>query len=96
MSHGHEEVVKQVLRYFLRNPQSADSLEGVARWRLLEERVHHTLIETQRALEELVAEGYLQEVSVPGSEQIYALNTTKLREAEQFAGTAIDDDQANE
>lgn len=90
-THGHEELAKQVLRYFLRNPQSADSLEGVARWRLLEEKIHHTLIETQSALEQLVAEEYLRVVSVPGSELIYALNTRKQKEAEQFVGTDIND-----
>ena len=75
-----------MLSYFLRNPHSADSLEGVARWRLLEEKIHHTLIETQSALEQLVAEGYLRVVSVPGSDLIYALNTEKRKEAEQFVG----------
>ena len=90
-THGHEELAKQVLKYFLRNPQSADSLEGVARWRLLEEKIHHTLIETQSALEQLVAEEYLRVVSVPGSELIYALNTEKQKEAEQFVGTDNND-----
>ena len=80
-----------MLRYFLRNPQSADSLEGVTRWRLLEERIHHTLIETQSALQQLVTEDYLRVVSVPGSEHIYALNPSKQKEAEQFVNTDIDD-----
>ena len=75
----------------MRNPQSADSLEGVARWRLLEEKIHHTLIETQSALENLVAEEYLRVVSVPGSELIYTLNTDKRKEAEQFVGTVLED-----
>lgn len=92
MSSTHEEVAKQILRYFLRNPQSADSLEGVARWRLLEERIHHTLVETQSALEQLVAEGYLRVVSVSGSENIYTLNTTKRKEAEEFVGTVTHDE----
>jgi hypothetical protein len=86
--HENEELVKHVLRYFLHNPQSADSLEGVARWRLLEETIHRTLTETRSALERLVAEGYLQVVSVPGSDQIYTLNPTKREEAERFLGQA--------
>ena len=90
-AHAHEKVTKQVLRYFLRNPQSADSLEGVARWRLLEERIHHTLVETQSALEQLVAEKYLRVVSISGSEHIYTLNTAKRKEAEEFVGPIIHD-----
>jgi hypothetical protein len=90
-AHGYEEIAKQILRYFLRNPQAADNLEGVARWRLLEENVHQTIVETRSALEQLVTEGYLQVVSVPGSELIYVLNTTRHKEAEEFAGAAVDD-----
>lgn len=84
--HEGEELAKQVLRYFLHNPQSADSLEGVARWRLLEETIHHTLTETNGALEQLVARGYLRAVSVPGSDCIYTLNPAKREEAERFLG----------
>lgn len=89
-THGREEVAKQVLRHFLRNPQSADTLEGIVHWRLLEERIHHTLVETQSALERLVAEGYLRVVSA-GSKNIYTLNTTKRKEAEEFVGTVTHD-----
>jgi len=37
------EPTKEILRYFLRHPQAADTLEGIVRWRLLEERVERTL-----------------------------------------------------
>jgi len=84
IGHDEDKLVRHVLRYFLHNPQSADSLEGVARWRLLDETIHYTLTETRDALERLVAGGYLQEVSVLGSDHIYALNPEKRKEAEQF------------
>jgi hypothetical protein len=82
--HEGEELAQQILSYFLHHPKSADSLEGIARWRLLEEKIHHTLIETRTALDRLVADGYLSVVSVPGSDQIYALNPTRREEAEKF------------
>jgi hypothetical protein len=50
---------KEVLSYFLRNPQAADTLEGVARWRLLDEPVHRSVEEINQALEWLVAQGFL-------------------------------------
>jgi len=81
-----EKLARYILGYFLRNPQSADSLEGVARWRLLDETIHHALTETRGALERLVAEGYLLQVSVPGSDRIYVLNAEKRGEAEKFMG----------
>jgi hypothetical protein len=81
--HG-EKLLRDVLGYFLHNPQSADSLEGVAHWRLLDETIHHTLTETKAALERLVAEGYVKEISAAGSDHIYSLNSEKRKEAEQF------------
>lgn len=34
----------EILQYYLRHPEAADTLEGVARWRLLEQRIHHTVV----------------------------------------------------
>jgi hypothetical protein len=92
--HDEERVAREILEYFLRNPQSADSLEGVAHWRLLDETIHRTLAETRDALERLVAEGYLRRVSVPGSEFIYSLDPRKKNEAESFIRTSSSDPPA--
>lgn len=73
--------VRQILAYFLRNPEAADSIEGIARWRLLETIVQRTLKETEGAIRWLVAEGYLQEKEVPGSQSIFFLNQEKAAEA---------------
>jgi len=81
---GEKRLAREILAYFLRNPRSADSLEGVAHWRLLDETIHRTLTETEGALAWLVAEGYMREVSVPGSDHIYVLNPLKQDEARQF------------
>ena len=82
--HHGEELAQQILSYFLHHPKSADSLEGIARWRLLEVRIHRTLIETRSALDQLVAAGYLRVIPVPGADQFYALNSAKREEAEEF------------
>lgn len=79
-----DKLLRDVLTYFLHNPQSADSLAGVAHWRLLDETIHHTLTETKGVLERLVAEGYLKKVSAAGLDHIYTLNPEKQTEAEQF------------
>jgi len=79
-----ERLIREILGYFVRNPNAADSLEGVAHWRLLDETIHRTVAETGSALERLVAEGYLQRVPVPGSAHIYTLNPQKRKQAEQF------------
>ena len=77
-----KEVIKQVLGYFVRNPKTADTLEGIARWRLLEERVQKSLLQTEAAIDWLVGQGYLEEVTVAGSkETIFRLNPERRSDA---------------
>lgn len=75
-----QEVAKDILRYFLRHPKAADSLEGVARFRLLDETVHQGVAETEKGLNRLVAQGFL-DVSSRGSRIVYCLNPNKRAEA---------------
>lgn len=82
--HHENELVREILGYFLSHPQSADSLEGIARWRLLDVAVHRALAETSRALEWLVEQGYLHKVSAPGSVHVFSLNPEKWEEAAAF------------
>ena len=84
--HTELKTAKDILTYFLRNPQAADSVEGVARWRLLGGRIHHSLEETKKALGWLVAKGLLLEISTAGSGPIIRLNVEKRAEAERFVG----------
>jgi hypothetical protein len=76
--------VKEVLGYFLRNPQAADTLEGVARWRLMDERIHGSVQETAEVLAWLVTEGFLLKASAEGSGPIFSLNTRKRAQAQRL------------
>jgi hypothetical protein len=78
------QIARQVLSYFIRNPQATDSLEGIARWRLLQERIHRTVQETNAALMWLVSEGYLREVLNPGADRLYQLNVAQTESAMAF------------
>ena len=77
-------VSRDVLTFFLRNPKAADSIEGVARWRLLEEAVRQTLADTERAVRWLVDQGFLREVSTNAAGRIFMLNHRRRAEAEEF------------
>ena len=81
---GEPEMAKEILRYFLRNPRAADSLEGVARWRLLEDAVRRRVESTERALRWLVHHGFLREMSTTGTGAIFSLNPERQAEAERF------------
>jgi hypothetical protein len=79
-----EEIARDVLAYFLRNPEAADDLEGVARWRLLQQSIERSVEETNRALEWLAERGYLVKTATPAAGAIYRLNTRNRPGAESF------------
>jgi hypothetical protein len=78
------DAVKEILSYFLRNPRAVDSIEGVARWRVMEEQVHRSLEQTQSALAWLLSEGYLEELQTAGTSRIVRLNPHRQAVAARF------------
>jgi hypothetical protein len=79
-----DDVAKDILEYFLRHPDSADSLTGIARCRLLEQAVHRGVEATEDALGWLIAKGYLEAVPIEGAEPVFQLNRSRRDEAERF------------
>jgi len=77
-------VAKQILSYFLRNPEVADSLTELARWRLMEEQIRLSVENTQAALSWLVAEGYVQQEARVGTESLFRLNPARMQDAESL------------
>jgi hypothetical protein len=74
-------VAKQVLRYFVRNPEAADSLIEIARWRLMQEAVRCSVEDTRTALDWLLSEGYLRREKRAGTESLFQLNLERMDEA---------------
>lgn len=74
--------VREILAYFLRNAEAADSLEGIVRWRLLEEVIHRSVLETQTALDWLVKKDLLVAIDRPSTGRIFRLNTERRTQAE--------------
>lgn len=91
-SHESENLAREILAYFLRNPQCADDLHGITRWRLLDQMIHHALHDTRAALELLVTEGYLTKESITGADPIFRLNTDRQTDAVTF----VNDDKAED
>ena len=78
-------VEKEILRYFLRNPSGADTLEGIARWRLFDEGLYRSIEETNRAVNSLVSHGFLvREPSLILTECVFRLDLNKRNQAEQY------------
>ena len=79
-----DQVARDILGYFLRNPGAVDNLGGIARWRLLEETIHRTVESTAEALRWLTAEGFLKEVPMEGTGPLFRLNRSKRLEAREI------------
>jgi succinate dehydrogenase/fumarate reductase flavoprotein subunit len=75
--------VKEVLRYFLRHPDVADSLEGVVRWRVRQEVIHYTVDEVEQAVGWLARRGFLVRHDAPGIPTMFRLNHAKATAAER-------------
>jgi hypothetical protein len=86
-------IVKQILSYFERNPEAVDSLEGIARWRLLEEQIQRSLRESELAVQWLVEKGFLIEESRISSGRLYRLNPAKKPEIAAFLETGESSEQ---
>jgi len=86
-----EEIAKDILSYFLDNPQAADDLEGVARWRLLRQTIHRDVEETGEALDWLVQRGLLTRVPAAGS-AIFRLRAEQRAEAAAFMSQPVGDE----
>jgi hypothetical protein len=67
-----DEIAEEILDFFRRNPGTADTFEGIVRWRLMQQTIHKTVTETKAAIALLVKRGLLEEMQTP-SGRIYRL-----------------------
>lgn len=77
-------VVRDIMRYFVQHPAAADSVEGIARWRLLQQRAQDVVQETDAALALLVEREIVQEIRVLGAPPLFRLNPDKSDDARRL------------
>ena len=88
--HGEiETVALEIVRYFRQSPDTADTLEGIARWRLMQQTIDLTVDETQAALQLLIERGLVEEIRLAGGKTVFRLAADKR--AEIAAGIAARD-----
>lgn len=83
-NNADEEVAKEILRYFLRYPDTTDNLAGIARWRLMQETVRHSVERTGKAMQWLTHRGFMQEEHRVATGTLFRLNPQLRDAAEQF------------
>ena len=55
------DVAEQILRYLVANPKASDTLEGVAKWWLMKQRLTESIVLVQGALKLLEDKGLVVE-----------------------------------
>jgi hypothetical protein len=78
--------VREILKHFTEHPLTAESLEGLAGWRLLEEMVQRRVKETDEALRWLVSNEYLHRSARGAAPPMYRLNLDRRADAERLLG----------
>ena len=76
--------VRDVLAYFLQHPSTADSLEGIARWRVLQETSPHIVEQVHLALAWLVRERLLLREDRIGLAPTFRLDPARSDEAKRL------------
>lgn len=84
MRHPQPRLVRSILSFYLERPTLVETNEGLARWRLLEERIDRTLRETQAALDWLVDERFLREIPRRSGAPVFMMNYDRRQDAEKF------------
>ena len=79
--------VRSVLAYFMRNPAAADSLEGIARWRVHQEIVPALVGEVSQALTWLVEERLILREDRLGGPPVFRLDPERTSEARRLLRT---------
>jgi hypothetical protein len=75
------DVAREILTHFLSRPQVIDDLTGIARWRLLRQRMEGTVRETHYALEWLRKRGFLVAIDREAAGPLFRLNPERADEA---------------
>ncbi|MGB6132159.1 MAG: hypothetical protein WBG54_10275 [Acidobacteriaceae bacterium] len=76
------EIARDILSYLLQHPAAADTFDGIARWRILEEIAMRTVATTESALRWLIEKGFLLEEKIAGRQSIYRLDPGRRNDAE--------------
>jgi hypothetical protein len=71
------EVAVAVLGYLDGHPDAADTLDGIVRWWLPQQRYEMEKARIERVLEILVADGLLRREWLPGGAILYTLSKTQ-------------------
>lgn len=74
------QVEEDIVNYLLDHPEAKDTLEGIVRWWVMEQRIRREMLQVQQAIGELVQRGWLLERESADAKVHYRLNPAKTEE----------------
>jgi hypothetical protein len=77
-------LANEVLAYLLEHPQAQDTMEGIAEWWLLEQRIRYAVADVEATLRELVGNEFLVARQWRDGRTYYGLNRDKEREIRRY------------
>jgi Fe2+ or Zn2+ uptake regulation protein len=69
------EISREILDYLREHPRSGDTLEGVSKWWLMQQRVSESVENVFQALKQLGKEGFVHERIMTDGRVVYFANT---------------------
>jgi hypothetical protein len=84
------EMEEDIMHYLLDHPGAKDTLDGIARWWVLEQRVKREVMEVQRAVAGLVRRKWLLERRGADAQVHYRLNPAKTGQIAAELGRKAD------
>lgn len=80
------DIAREILRYLQKQPESKDTLDGIAQWWLPQENTQQR-VEVERAVALLLSQDLVIETRRIGIEPYYQLNDQKHKEITEFLQT---------
>jgi Fe2+ or Zn2+ uptake regulation protein len=66
-----DELANEIREYLAKNPEAADTAEGILQWWIVQQRLLRGIPAVVRAIERLVDEGFLEEVKTADGRSIF-------------------------
>lgn len=85
----------EIMKYFLQNPDAADTLEGIASWWLVGQKIDYEIDKVSESINELIHKGYIIP-TVRAKTNYYRLNMEKRTEIEEIVDTYLSKPQKHE
>lgn len=88
------EITNEIMTYLANHPNAADTLDGVAKWWLLDRADKLQLGQVKQALDELVAKGLVAAQKGGDSKIVYRVNRSRLEDIKKRSRGEVGSDHA--